>query len=220
MAEKEAFMLTSGHPFITTMYSCFQNKEHLFFVMEYMSGGNLKEQMDEAEVFSKKRVKFYAAEITLAIQFLHQHGNLHRDLKLENVLVGSDGHCKIACFGLSKLGLFHQCKTRTKCGTPYCMAPEIVTNIPYGQGVDWWAVGVMIYEMMTGYPPFYYNEGEDMYDDNEQNKLGQKILNDEVDFPEDMSLAAVSIVMKLLMKNPAKRLGSNSSVDSPTASLL
>jgi len=93
-------MLTSGHPFIMTLYSCFQNKEHLLFLMEYMSGGNLKEQLDEVEVFSNKSVKFYAAEITLAIQFLHQHGNLHRGLKLENMLVGSDGHCKIACFGL------------------------------------------------------------------------------------------------------------------------
>ena len=119
MAEKEAFMLTSGHPFITTMYSCFQNTEHLFFVMEYMSGGNLKEQLDEVQFFSEKRTKFYTAEIVLAVQFLHQHGILHRDLKLENVLVGSDGHCKIADFGLSKLGLFRHCKTRTKCGKPF-----------------------------------------------------------------------------------------------------
>jgi novel protein kinase C epsilon type len=83
-------------------------------MMEYMSGGDLWEQLDEVEVFSEKRAKFYAAEITLAVQFLHQHGILHRDLKLENVLVGSDGHCKIADFGLSKLGLFRHCKTSTQ----------------------------------------------------------------------------------------------------------
>jgi serine/threonine protein kinase len=213
MAEKEAFMLTSGHPFITTMYSCFQNTGHLFFVMEYMSGGNLKEQLDEVEFFSEKRAKFYAAEIVLAVQFLHQHGILHRDLKLENVLVGSDGHCKIADFGLSKLGLFRHCKTTTKCGTPFCMAPEIVKNLPYGQGVDWWAVGVMIYEMMTGYPPFDYDEEEDMDGDSAEEKLEDKILNDEVTFPDNMSLAAISIVMMLLMKNSQKRLGSTGSVD-------
>ena len=213
MAEKEVFMLTSGHPFITTMYCCFQNTEHVFFVMEYMSGGNLKEQLDEVEFFSEKRTKFYAAEIVLAVQFLHQHGILHRDLKLENVLVDSDGHCKIADFGLSKLGLFRHCKTRTKCGTPFRMAPEIVKNLPYGQGVDWWAVGVMIYEMMTGYPPFDYDKEEDMDDDSADDKLEQKIINDEVDFPDDMSLAAVSIVTKLLMKNSHKRLGSTGSVD-------
>jgi len=100
-------MLTSGHTFINTLYS-FPNKEHLFFVMEFMSGGDLKKQLDEVDVFSEKRTKFYAAEISLAIQFLHQHGILHRDLKLENVLVDSDGHCKIAEFGLSKLGLFRR----------------------------------------------------------------------------------------------------------------
>ena len=212
MTEKEAFMLTSGHPFITTLYSCFQNKEHLFFVMEYMSGGDLQEQLDEVEYFSEKRAQFYAAEIVLAVQFLHQRGILHRDLKLQNVLVGSDGHCKISDFGVSKLGLFRHCKTRTKCGTRFCRAPEIVKNLPYGQGVDWWAVGVMIYYMMTGYPPFYYDEEEDMDDDSSEEKLEQKILNDEVEFP-DMSLPAISIVTKLLMKNSQKRLGTTGSVD-------
>ena len=213
MAEKEAFMLTSGHPFITTMYCCFQDTERLFFVMEYMSGGNLKEQLDKVEFFSEKRTKFYAAEIVLAVEFLHQHGILHRDLKLANVLVDSDGHCKIADFGLSKLGLFRDCKTRTNCGTPLYMAPEIMKNLPYGQGVDWWAVGIMIYEMMMGYPPFDYDEEEDMDSDSAEDKLEQKIINDEVEFPDDMSLAAVSIVLKLLMKNSRKRLGSTGSVD-------
>ena len=213
MAEKEAFMLTNGHPFITTMYCCFQNTEHLFFVMEYMSGGNLKEQLDKVEFFSEKRTKFYAAEIVLAVEFLHQHGILHRDLKLANVLVDSDGHCKIADFGLSKLGLFRDCKTRTNCGTPLYMAPEIMKNLPYGQGVDWWAVGIMIYEMMMGYPPFDYDKEEDMDSDSAEDKLEQKIINDEVEFPDDMSLAAVSIVLKLLMKNSRKRLGSTGSVD-------
>jgi novel protein kinase C epsilon type len=85
--------------------------------MEYMSGDDLKEQLNELEVFCERRTKFYAAEITLAVQFLHRHGILHRDLKLENVLVGSDGHCKIADFGLSKLGLFGHSKTRSLCGT-------------------------------------------------------------------------------------------------------
>jgi len=182
-------------------------------VMEFMSGSDLYEQLDEVEFFSEKRTQFYAAEITLAVQFLHENGILHRDLKLENVLVGSDGHRKIADFGLSKLGLFRYCKTSTQCGTPYCMAPEIVKNLPYGQGVDWWAVGVMIFEMITGNLPFHSDEEEDWDDGIAEDSLDKKILNNEVDFPEHMSPAAVSIVVQLLMKDPTQRLGSNASVE-------
>ena len=213
MAEKEALMLTRGHPFITTLYGCFQNKDSMFFVMEFMSGGDLNEQLNEVKFFSEERSKFYAAEVTVAVQFLHQRGILHRDLKLENVLVGNDGHCKVADFGLSKLGLLRHCKARTQCGTPFCLAPEIVKNLPYGQGVDWWAVGIMIFQMITGHPPFYCDEEEDMDVNYAQYNLYQKIVNNEVAFPEDMSLDAVSIVTQLLMKNPEQRLGSNGSVD-------
>jgi len=214
MAEKETLMLTSGHPFITTLYCCFQDKDHVFFAMEYMSGGDLKNQLDNVGVFSEEKAKFYAAEISLAVQYLHLHGILHRDLKLENVLVDSDGHCKIADFGLCKLGLFRHCRAWTQCGTPFCMAPEIVKNFPYGQGVDWWAVGVIIFEMMTGNPPFYYNDQEDDLDDERtRDGLNKKILHDEVQFPEHMSLAAKSILTQLLMKDPKQRLGSNGLFD-------
>jgi novel protein kinase C epsilon type len=208
MAEKQALILTTGHPFITTMYSCFQNKEHIFFVMEYMSGGDLKEQLNEVGIFSEKTTKFYAAEISVAVEFLHQRGILHRDLKLENVLVGSDGHCKIADFGLAKLGLFRHCKTQSQVGTPIYVAPEIMKNELYGQGADWWSVGIMIFEMITGYPPFLYDEEENWDDCREQEKLLQKIINDEVQYPQYMSPAAVSIVMQLLTKEPSERLDS------------
>jgi len=182
--------------------------------MEYMSGGDLRGQLDEVGVFSEERATFYAAEITLAVQFLHQQGILHRDLKLDNVLVDSDGHCKLADFGLSKLGLFRRCKAKTQCGTPFYMAPEIVKYLPYDQGVDWWAVGVMIFEMITGNLPFDCDDEEEYSDeDSVGDILDDKILYEDVDFPEHMSPAAVSIVDQLLMKNPAQRLGSSGSVD-------
>jgi serine/threonine protein kinase len=208
MAEKEALMLTTGHPFITTLYSCFQDKDRIFFVMEFMSGGDLKNQLDKVSTFSEKRTQFYAAEITLAVQFLHQHGILHRDLKLENVLLDSDGHCKITDFGLAKLGMFRYCKTKTQCGTPLSLAPEIVKNLRYDKGVDWWAVGVMIFQMLTGHPPFYCDEEE-----NALNILLRKIVNDEIDFLEHVSLPATSIVLQLLMKDPKQRLGSKGTDD-------
>ena len=181
--------------------------------MEFMSGGELKDQLDEVEFFSEKRTQFYTAEITLVVQFLHQHGILHRDLKLENVLVDNEGHCKIADFGLSKLGMLLYCKTDTQCGTLYSVAPEIVKNLLYDQGVDWWAVGVMIFQMITGHPPFDCDEEEDSDGDNALHNVGQKILNDEVDFPKHVSLPATSIVLRLLTKDPEQRLGSNSSDD-------
>jgi serine/threonine protein kinase len=210
--EKEALILSSGHPFITTLFSCFQNNDYIFFLMEYLSGGDLRKQLCEVGLFTEKRTTFYASQIVLAVQFLHKNGILHRDLKLENVLVGSDGNCKIADFGLSKLGLFRHCKASSVCGTPIYMAPELVKKLPYGHGVDWWAIGIMIFEMITGRPPFDCDEEND-WDDNLDEKLDQKIMSEEVDFPKDMSPAAVSIVTKLLMKNPAERLGSEGSED-------
>jgi novel protein kinase C epsilon type len=150
----EALMNTSYHPFVTTLYCCFQNKDHLFFVIEYMSGGDLRDQLAKVEVFCQKRVQFYAAEIAVALQFLHQRGILHRDLKLENVLVGRDGHCKLSDFGLSKMGFFKHDRASSDCGTPHYMAPEMLKGLPYGHGVDWWALGIMVFEMLTGCPPF------------------------------------------------------------------
>ncbi|GFG32399.1 hypothetical protein Cfor_05292, partial [Coptotermes formosanus] len=186
-------------------------KDHLFFVMEYVGGGDLMGLLHEVEGgFTEKRTQFYAAEITLAVEFLHRHGILHRDLKLENVLVGSDGHCRVADLGLTKLGVFGRDKTSSCVGTPIYMAPEIMQDLPYGHAVDWWALGIMIYEMLVGHPPFDDDAGDAA---DASQTLQYKIVNCEVDFPEGMSLASVSVVRNLLKKDPAKRLGTRGSAD-------
>jgi Serine/threonine protein kinase len=97
----------------------------------------------------------------MAVQFLHKHGILQRDLKLENVLVGSDGHCTFAGYGLSKLGFFRHDKASSNCGTLFYMAPEMLEGSPYGHDVDWWALGIMVLEMLTGYPPYDYDNEDD-----------------------------------------------------------
>jgi hypothetical protein len=206
VTEKEALILARAHPFIVTLHFWFENVTDVFFVMDYVNGGDLRQQLHKLHVFSERRTQLYAAEIILALQFLHKHGIVHRDIKLENVLVGSDGHCKVTDFGLAKLGLFRCGRTKTYCGTPYCMAPEMVLNLPYGQAVDWWALGVMIYEMLVGHPPFY-SKG------NIPGQLNDRIVRSEVDYPDSMSPAAASLLRKLLEKDPEKRMGADGSVD-------
>jgi serine/threonine protein kinase len=205
IVEKDALMLASAHPFIVTLHSCFQNQANMFFVMDYVDGGDLREQLDQLGMFSERRTQFYAAEIILALQFLHKHGIVHRDLKLENVLVGSDGHCKVSDLGSAKLGLFDVCLNLEHCGTGYYRAPEIFQDLYFGQGVDWWALGIMIYEMLVGIHPYFSNDQEA--------ELNDWIIGGQVVYPKHMSPAAVSLVTKLLMKEPTERLGANGSAD-------
>jgi serine/threonine protein kinase len=206
MVEKDALILASGHPFIVTLHSCFQNEAYFFLVMDYVDGGDLMQQKLRLWTFSEIKTQFYAAEITLALQFLHKQGIVHRDLKPANVLIGSDGHCKVTDFGLAKLGLFDDCQTWSRCGTQRYMAPEMVKGSPYGKSVDWWALGIMIYEMLVGTHPYIYNgEVEDDMDD--------WIVSGRVVYPKRMSRAAVSLVTNLLIREPTERLGANGSVD-------
>jgi len=177
----------------------------VFFVMEYARGGSLLDQLEHAQVFTEETAKFYSAEITLALEYLHNNGILHRDLKLENVVVGADGHCRLADFGLSKLGLFYGRNTESVCGTRCYMAPEMLQGLRYGHGVDWWALGIMLYEMITGQLPFY--------DDNTA-ALEYCIKNCVVSYPEGISREAGSIMKGLLMKDPSQRLGTGSQAQS------
>ncbi|CAF0899274.1 unnamed protein product [Didymodactylos carnosus] len=198
MTERRILALSARHPFLTALFCSFQTKERMFLVMEYVNGGDLMFQIQRSRKFDEARARFYAAEVTLALVFLHRHGVIYRDLKLDNILLDAEGHCKIADFGMCKEGIFNGKLTSTFCGTPDYIAPEILQELDYSFSVDWWALGVLMYEMMAGQPPF---EADD------EDSLFESILRDEVLYPVWLSKEAVHILKSFMTKNPAKRLG-------------
>ncbi|XP_018346356.1 PREDICTED: calcium-independent protein kinase C-like isoform X2 [Trachymyrmex septentrionalis] len=199
MTEKKILILAAKHPFLTAIHSCFQTVDRLFFVMEYVKGGDLMFHIQKARKFEEPRARFYAAEVTLALQFLHKHHIIYRDLKLDNILLDAEGHCKLADFGMCKENIIEgESTASTFCGTPDYIAPEILQELPYGASVDWWALGVLLYEMVAGQPPFEAETEDDLF---------EAILRDDLVFPVWVSSDAVSVVKAFMTKNPAKRLG-------------
>uniref|UniRef100_A0A665TF45 Protein kinase C n=1 Tax=Echeneis naucrates TaxID=173247 RepID=A0A665TF45_ECHNA len=198
MTEKRILALARRHPYLTQLYCCFQTRDRLFFVMEYVNGGDLMFQIQRSRKFDEPRSRFYAAEVTSALMFLHRNGVIYRDLKLDNILLDAEGHCKLADFGMCKEGIINGVTTTTFCGTPDYIAPEILQELEYGASVDWWALGVLMYEMMAGQPPFEADNEDDLF---------ESILHDDVLYPVWLSKEAVSILRAFMTKNPAKRLG-------------
>ncbi|XP_061721780.1 protein kinase C isoform X2 [Cydia pomonella] len=198
LTERRVLALAARHPFLTALHCAFQTRDRLFFVMEYVDGGDLMFQIQRARKFDEPRARFYAAEVTLALQFLHAHGVIYRDLKLDNILLDADGHCKLADFGMCKEGILDGATTTTFCGTPDYIAPEILQELEYGPSVDWWALGVLLYEMLAGQPPFEADNEDDLF---------ESILHDDVLYPVWLSKDAVSILKGFMTKNPARRLG-------------
>lgn len=198
-AEKKVFMLATmaKHPFLTNLYCSFQTENRIYFAMEFIGGGDLMWHVQNQRL-SVRRAKFYAAEVLLALKYFHDNGVIYRDLKLENILLTPEGHIKIADYGLCKDEMWHGCKTSTFCGTPEFMAPEILKEQDYTKAVDWWAFGVLLYQMLLCQSPF---SGDD------EDEVFNAILTDEPLYPIDMAGDIVQIFQGLLTKDPAKRLG-------------
>uniref|UniRef100_A0AAQ6AF00 Protein kinase C n=1 Tax=Amphiprion ocellaris TaxID=80972 RepID=A0AAQ6AF00_AMPOC len=198
MVEKRVLALAWENPFLTHLYSTFQTKEHLFFVMEYLNGGDLMFHIQEKGRFELYRAMYYSAEIICGLQFLHSKGIIYRDLKLDNVMLDHEGHIKIADFGMCKENVFGENRATTFCGTPDYIAPEILLGQKYSFSVDWWSFGVLLYEMLVGQSPFH---GDD------EDELFESIRMDTPYYPRWINKEAKDLLERLFERDPTRRLG-------------
>ncbi|XP_022816639.1 putative protein kinase C delta type homolog isoform X4 [Spodoptera litura] len=198
LIERKVLALGTNHPYLCHLFATFQTDSHLFFVMEYLNGGDLMFHIQQSGRFPEARARFYAAEIVSGLKFLHKRGIVYRDLKLDNILLDFEGHVRIADFGMCKLQIYLDKTADTFCGTPDYMAPEIIKGLKYNQTVDWWSFGVLLYEMLIGQSPF---SGCD------EDELFWSICNEMPSYPRFLSHEALTILTRLLDKDARTRLG-------------
>lgn len=183
------------HPFIINLYWSYHDTTFLYMLFDFVSGGELFTYLRNAGHFTSSTSNFYASEIISALDYLHKRSIVYRDLKPENLLLDRDGHLKITDFGFAKRLTD---RTWTLCGTPEYLAPEIIQSKGHNKAVDWWALGILIYEMLSGYPPFF-----------DENPFGiyEKILAGKIEWPRHMDPVAKDLIKKLLVQDRTKRLG-------------
>ncbi|KAJ4971214.1 hypothetical protein NE237_004313 [Protea cynaroides] len=186
------------HPFIVQLRYSFQTKHRLYLVLDFVNGGHLFFQLYRHGLFREDLARIYTAEIVSAVSHLHAHGIMHRDLKPENILLDADGHAMLTDFGLAKQ-FDENTRSNSICGTLEYMAPEIVLGKGHDKAADWWSVGVLLFEMLTGKPPFIGGNRQ---------KIQQKIIKDKIKLPGFLSSEAHSLLKGLLQKDVSKRLGS------------
>ncbi|XP_074921742.1 ribosomal protein S6 kinase alpha-5 isoform X3 [Chelonoidis abingdonii] len=192
-------------PFLVTLHYAFQTDTKLHLILDYINGGELFTHLSQRERFMENEVRIYIGEIVLALEHLHKLGIIYRDIKLENILLDSNGHVVLTDFGLSKEFLTDENeRAYSFCGTIEYMAPDIVRGGDTGhdKAVDWWSLGVLMYELLTGASPFTV-DGEK----NSQAEISRRILKSEPPYPQEMSALAKDVIQRLLMKDPKKRLG-------------
>jgi serine/threonine protein kinase len=191
-------MVSIDSPFVMDIKYAFQDDTQLYLVTEFMQGGDMFFHMHEKGVIKKERTKFYIIEIILAIEYLHKNNMIYRDLKPENILMDKEGHIKVTDFGLSKILDDMNDKVFTLCGTPQYIAPEVLYKKGYDKGVDWWSLGCIFYEMLTGLLPFRIPKGE---------KLSMKFFKVPINYPKYLNDDEIDLIRKLLTLDPKQRIG-------------
>ena len=184
------------HPFLIPLLQTSKDSSNPLLLFPYINGGKLYSHLRKARKFSSSTTLFFSAEIVSALSYLHSLNIVHRDLKPKNILLDKEGHVVIIDFGFSKKITE---RSSTLCGTQKYLAPEIIECTGHDKGVDWWALGILIYEMLVGYPPFF---------DENPFLISQKILTEKIKWPRNINAAAKDLIEKLLERDRTKRLGS------------
>jgi len=185
------------HPFVVTLYRTFASKSYLYMLMEFIPGGEIFYHLRRANFYPQPTAQFYAAQIVLVLEYLHSLQIAYRDLKPENLLLGKNGYIRVVDFGFAK-HIPKGTRSYTMCGTPEYLAPEIIITHGHGLEVDWWALGIFMYEMLIGSTPFYHDNQSEVYN---------QVLASRISFPSSFDPVAKDIVRRLLIPDPSARFG-------------